>query len=381
MFRLLLLIVGLILYGSLYPWRFADTPYGPASVFQVLLSGQAGVFYARDALVNVFFYVPVGACAYLALRPRIRGGVAGTLGIALGLGLSMAVEVAQGFEVTRRTSIFDVYANLLGSALGVAVAVAFSRLGTRLRLGEEARMPDVAALALIACWLAYLMFPFLPLLTGRTLGVRLEQTRIFSFLSVASAAAAWFVVGYALRASGVRNAAAVCFASTLLVPMQLLIFRREPVLGEFAGALVGSLAFARVRSRPWGSKVAAGALLMVLIARGLSPFQIADSPKAFGWIPFVPLLLSDWYRASQVLSTKLFFYAAAVWSLRNAGARLRSAATATAALLLAIEVVQRWIPVHSPEITDPLLVLMIGIGFDALRSTPKRTSNPSETSA
>lgn len=380
MLRLLLLIIGLIVYGSLYPWRFSgSTELVPA--LRDLLSGNASTFYARDALVNVFFYVPVGACAYLALRLRVRAGVAAAAAVALGIALSTCVEVAQGFEVSRRTSIYDVYANSFGSVIGVAVAAVFSQTGMRLKRREGSPRADFAALALIACWISYLVFPFLPTLTGRAMGVGLAQARSAGLLSVASASVAWFVMGKAFQAAGVPRAALVCLASTTFVLAQVLVLPAKPILADFAGAVAGALAFAFAQRRTWGATVAAVAIVALLVARGLTPFRIVENAKDFGWVPFAPLLTSDWYRATQVLSTKLFFYAAAVWTLRSAGLRLRSASLITAAVLLAVELVQRRLPVHTPEVTDSLLALMIGIGFDAFGAEPRRTSNPSGTSA
>jgi hypothetical protein len=92
--------------------------------------------------------------------------------------------------------------------------------------------------------------------------------------------------------------------------------------------------------------------------------DISSDAQSFTWTPFLSLLEINWFRASEVLSQKLFLYGAAVWSLHHAGLRLRTAAVVTAALLLAIEGMQMWLA-RTPEITDPLLALMIAVALDA----------------
>ena len=134
--RILLGLVLLILYGSLYPWRFVRWPEGA-----VLAWPRA--FDPGDVLVNVLLYLPLGACAWWAcpVRRRIRFLVP----VALALLLSTSVELLQAFVPTRSSSACDILANVIGAAIGMLL-VAFLPL----RPSPE--------LFLLACWTAHLLF-------------------------------------------------------------------------------------------------------------------------------------------------------------------------------------------------------------------------------
>ena len=65
---LLAVVTGLIVYVSLYPFRFA--PHGPtfAEALQVLTWARAS---RGDMFNNVLLYVPFGFCVALLIEPRL----------------------------------------------------------------------------------------------------------------------------------------------------------------------------------------------------------------------------------------------------------------------------------------------------------------------
>jgi hypothetical protein len=173
-----------------------------------------------------------------------------------------------------------------------------------------------------------------------------------------------------MQAAGLRHARLFCVISTLVVPMQMAVILRGPATAAFAGAVVGAVAFAFTHRHAAGRFIAAGAILLLLVARGLFPFHFTRSAHSFGWIPFATLLGNEWYWASDVLLAKLFLYSASVWALRGAGLGIATASLATAALLVVIEVGQMRLA-HTSDITDPLLALIIGVGFSAFLDRSK----------
>jgi glycopeptide antibiotics resistance protein len=315
--------------------------------------------YLRDALVNVAFYLPVGACGYLAFR-RWNGRTASFVSaVVIGTVLSLSVEIVQGaFAPQRVANIYDIVANCFGAFLGAGIAALYSRVHRKLE-------DDPAALALLVAWLAYLWFPLSMLIVPFRLGNG-EWTAI----GLISIAAAWYVVGHAIEAAGFRPANAWLLVSLLAIVPRLAVLPREFVLADIAGAAAGAAAFLikRVRFGP--------ALLLLLVVRGLIPFRFTDATTAISWIPFSGLLETSWQRSTMILADKLFFYGATVWTLRVEGAKVRTAAFATAAVLAIVEFAQQWMA-RTPEITDPLLALMIGVGLEAFERRPRRTSSPS----
>jgi hypothetical protein len=248
----------------------------------------------------------------------------------LGTAVSATVEILQGFERSRRSSMADIYANALGSFIGAVGAIIFLRVVARMNRRRGLPRTDAGALALIVCWLLYLLFPFFPVFDTRVIAAKIPGLQEFAFIPFISAAVGWYVIGNIIRAAGFRNARVVCASSVLLIPAQLLLFRVQPTLADLLGAIVGATLFISTRNEDTARKAGAWAIISLLLIRGVWPLDIASDAQSFTWTPFLSLLEINWFRASEVLSQKLFLYGAAVWSLHRAGLRLRTAAVATA---------------------------------------------------
>ncbi len=134
--RILIGVILLIVYGSLYPWRFVRGPLGA-----VLAWPRA--FNSGDVILNVLVYVPLGACAYWAFPVLRRTRF--VMPILLGLVLSFSVELVQAFESARSSELSDVLANTGGAAIGMSLAAVIP-------------MRPSPELYLLACWAAHLVF-------------------------------------------------------------------------------------------------------------------------------------------------------------------------------------------------------------------------------
>jgi VanZ family protein len=318
-------------------------------------------------LINIALYVPFGMSAFSLFR-RYRRTVLAWIGpVFLGAALSCCIEMIQLFEPTRHCSALDVLCNMLGATLGTFAGWLFEELsairstGTRANPVRTLAFVDRAALALLFCWVAYLVFPFFPVL-GRTMTrqkIAIFFHTGFSPLAMASAAACWFIGGRLLRTAGIRPAYVWLAIAVLAIPAQILIVFRQPVFAELLGAAVGFTLFVL-----WNKRIppnlTAVSFLLLLIVRGLAPFHFEANPIAFSWLPFGGFLAMDWRPGMVVLLEKLFYYGAAVWLLRAAGIRLLWTAPMVAIVLAAIEAAQVWVPGRTAEITDPLLALLMG---------------------
>jgi VanZ family protein len=69
------------------------------------------------------------------------------------------------------------------------------------------------------------------------------------------------------------------------------------------------------------------------------------------------------------LLRKMFVYGSAIWLLRTSGVALTIAAVGVATALGAIEIVQRYLPGRTAEITDPLLALGIAYALSLAART------------
>jgi VanZ family protein len=370
-----------VVYGSLYPWHFEPHHLATSPLWVLLHSWERGTptpYFIRDVVVNIALYIPVGMSAYFVFRRPHNIWFGLLLPVLFGGMLSTSVELLQLFIPERHCSAVDVITNIIGSILGVIAALLFQELSDDSGAPREplfARIPDETALALLFCSAAYQMAPFFPIM-GRTLlshklsiFFRLPLIAIVPFLS---AAFFWFVCGVLLQAANLEPARLWLGISLLVIPCQIGIISRQPAPAELLGAATGFLLFATLAAAivraPQATRIVSASFLLLLIVRGLAPFHFVPQPHYFTWTPFGGFLNMDWQQGMIVILEKLFYYGAAIWLLRAAGLRLAFATAIVAAVLMAIEIAQIWIPGRTAELTDPILAILIGIGMSASRS-------------
>jgi VanZ family protein len=354
--RLLLLTLVLIAYGSLYPWHFRSAPIG-VSPFGIIEHSWPRHFdgpTVRDIAANVLLYLPVGLFGLLTFANR--WAIVPTM--LLGFTLSTVMEFSQVFVVGRDASLMDITSDTIGTAIGAAAGV-FWR-GT---LRKTVVRPD--AILLLVCWIFAQCFPFLPRLGTIVRGHPADA------LPTTAAAAALVAVVDSLGISRRRRITLVG-AMLLLVPLRVLIFTRGVSLLEIAGAAAVFVAACVVRFRPTPTALF---VALAIVIRGLAPFEFSNTPQRFSWLPFQASLLLEWEPALTILLGKVFLYGVLVWLIREAGARLALAVGTTAVLLALIEAIQRYIPAHSAEITDPVIAVLIGWVFWSLATPSARASS------
>jgi VanZ family protein len=362
-------IVLLIVYGSLYPWDFIfDSNVQPLRILLTSwIAAVGGDFPTRDFVVNVALYVPLGATGFLALRRAVRV-------VAFAAVLSTSIELAQAYHPLRFSNALDLVANIVGTAMGLMLAMTFRqsvyRLAGRWRFVDA---PNPVPVTVLLCWVAATLFPFFPSTgwTAFTNEVAAFLSAPLRITSIATQAVVFFTLGRLLTAAGLTSvpwlALAVC-----LIPASLVINIQQLTWSSVLGAIVGSVVFLIVGKRKPASYIGTAAIFGILIYRGLHPFDFASDPGAFAWVPFAGLLeTEDGQRGLVILLEKLFYYGIAIWSLLTNGVGIVSATTLTAATLCAIEVAQLWLPGRTPESTDVVLAAVLGIVFQAISSEPE----------
>ncbi len=302
MIRILLIVICFILYGSLYPWQYRPGPPNVDPLFLLLHSWPARIGPALfgDVAVNILIYIPVGMFTFLALDRRGHQWLRWSMPTVLALALSGSIEMLQIYDRTRECSLLDLFDNVLGAVLGTGLGFVF-------------RKSLSGGMFLVLTWLAFSIKPWLALLSGKGLQPLMPN----SLLELVSEMAAWGLVIY-------------------LVPSRS---RQSSRLTLF---------------------LAVGFTLL-LIVRGLSPFHLAAHPTPFNWIPLQAILSTEWIVGLSIFLEKCFFYGGAIWLTHLAGLRLRDAVALIAPILAILETIQRYLPGRTPEITDPLLAVVLGL--------------------
>lgn len=372
---LLLGVVALIAYGSLYPFNFK-----PDAITGGVLAALRELSWARagrgDRIANVLLYLPLGFCLFLWLNFRWRRVTSLVLATAIGAAFSLGIEVAQVYLSSRVPSLTDLTLNSLGSALGAVGGMAW-RIGTLwMHLPQRVERParDSTAGLVIALWVLWRFAPFIPHLDLGKLKAalrplfdpQLNAALIFAYLTC------WIVVSQAL-ASLVSRARLL---ETLLVLIAVVLVGRLLVADQ---AFVPSELVALVMLLPIlvltdrltpGPQRALLVLSMSIVFVGyrLAPFEFAAAPSRFDLWPFLVWfdagVAATWQEIDwSIVFGQIFLYGAMIWCCKHAGASMTFAAVTVLALTLVTEIMQLWLPGQAGSLTDPAIALSVALAF------------------
>jgi hypothetical protein len=230
---------------------------------------------------------------------------------------------------------------------------------------------------LIACWLSYKLLPFVPALDWQLWKDSLRPLLLrphLTWIGVSHSAAGWLAVATLWAAAPIGRFTVRLLPLLVLATLGLEVVivsnsvTAENVLGAALGLAIGLLP--RLQDRR--VLVSMAMLVVSIVANGLEPFGMRLESAPFRWTPFAGFLGGSMFINTQVLFEKVFFYGALMWIAREAGFRLRTAVVGTTILTSAIELAQTRVGTHSPEITDPLLVVLLGCFIAASDRLPPR---------
>ena len=356
--RLLLAVVALVVYGSLFPFDYQPHQASWADLWQ-LLRPEAVRHSRSDLISNVLLFVPLGL---LLVTPLLKSRIGlALLGAAV---LALGVQYLQFWFPQRDPSGTDALLNGLGLLLGWGLGhVAAPSL--RRWLANDLPRPHFALLAsaLMLLWLADRWFPLVPTLDIQNakngLKPLLDWSQI-SPLDVLRHLVGWLVFLRLARYSllqrlGMASRAMLC---VVVVAVEPLFLNNSVGPDNLVGLAIALLLTPLLRSGPVSLAIVTCALLGVIAASALAPFQFAWV-GGFQWVPFAGSLSGDPLAALPSLLEKLYWYGSLVFFVRYLGLSHIGTAVGVGVLLLGLELAQLWLPSRTPEITDPLLALLL----------------------
>lgn len=295
-------LLALIVYGSIYPFSF-----GGNAMLRLPELLDFRHLIGSDVIENILAFVPMGVAFRLSADPARR-----RLDFILAAAIALLLQLIQLWIPSRQPALSDAIWNIAGLALG-------AWLTTTLRwVGSGSRALSPVGLALLALFGVHV---YLALSVWHGVGGSYEQMRL---------TLDW------RQSHGL-----------------------EPALPWLAGILAAApLLRPRLKT---GARIAAVALLVVLLWQGLTPLTMI--PRPFQWIPIRGLITGFSWGLAITLSWKLFAFGALTRLLMLSGVRARSASLVVVCLVLAIEIAQSRIGSGSPDITDPLLALLCAWGI------------------
>lgn len=373
---LLLLVLALIGYGSLYPFEFIARPDGLDEALKLFT--QPSLRMQRGDLIgNLLLFVPHGFLSALAARSTPNPGRTSLRHAAIGILVAVTLQIAQIWLPSRVPALGDAIINTAGLALGLL----FGMLALRVRpaLADSRHAATFVPLLLMLAWVAYQWFPLVPTLDWQNvknalkpllLAPQVDPVRIFA--TVVSWAA--FFKLWDLLATGPRSAVLQAFGGITILSAKLVILGASISLSNVIGlglALVTLPWLHHSRSLP----ALAIAILFTLFVSGLQPFVPSGAPDSFAWMPFTGMLEGSMGTNLANLLEKTFLYGAAVLFMHRHGARPIAAAIAVALCLATIEAAQLFLPGRTAESTDPVLALLLGVAIAQLSRRPLTNSS------
>jgi VanZ family protein len=361
LFRILIAVTALLIYGSLYPWHFHEGRNAAGPFHALLHSWQISWnrFELLDIAINIAIYIPFGAAAYLWLCARTAAvRIAGPL--LLAASLSTAIEITQFYDGQRFTSLVDVVTNILGTAFGMILATTVAQ---RTKSAAAIRVAQPGALLLLGCWFGYFLFPVIPDFSRTHLTDKLASFFASGFHPVALFAlfTSWLVAARLLSAVMRSWSADALFPLLgLLLPARFLVLGIHadwPYWASYFAAWFIWVAF--LADGRYCDSLLGWMILASIAATGLSPFHFSAAAQWFDWIPFRALFSTSWDTGFPILLRKAFLYGSAIWLFHAAGTGVRSTAAGMALFLAAVEAAQLYMPNHAAEVTDPLLALLL----------------------
>jgi len=372
--RVVLIVVALIVYGSLYPWEFHARQLGASPPWILLHSWPDAInrYLVWDIVINVALYAPLGVFGFLAMSEGTPRAVRMVMPVLMALALSASIEMIQLFDDSRQCSASDVLCNVTGGAVGVGLGMLYrDKLQAVIARRQMASLLHLSgAVLLLCCWLGYQLFPLFPSLGRTRLAGRLAALGPISTISPVETLvvfAEWVAVACLLEGLLNKETSRMLAALLLVVPARLLIASRYLSWSDVAGAAAGLAAWLWLprlyvrRAAPW-------LLTSALVIGELAPFHFGRA-RAFSWIPFRGFLVASWQSSLVVLFRKSFWYGSAIWLWRGAGYRLASVVMTVAAALVVLELVQVYLPGRLPDITDAVLAVLMGVLLSLVEAT------------
>ncbi len=363
---LLAVVAFLIIYGSLFPFRFENI--GAAGLGDLLGRLQWGRTTRSDIAANLLLYLPFGACLAWLMADRLGGLLAILVATLAGTALSLGIELLQLYETRRVSSLADLAMNGLGSFLGGALALAIGSAHRRLSgSGIAGILQHPIAAALVLSWVGYRLSPFAPVFDPMEWLTSIEAVRLGGWLDLGAVlpqALAWLVLLQTFEVLAARGRALVAAG----IAMAIVLVGRVLFAGmALEPAELSAMALALLLAHPlaWigsdrAAAVLAGAMVVMIAIRGLAPFDFQLTADPFGLAPFAESLTH--YRATNLseMFLRCFCIGGLVWLLGRAGLPVLAATLTAGGLLFLVEVLQTWLPGQAADITDPLLAVAAG---------------------
>jgi VanZ family protein len=361
---LLAAITGLIVYVSLYPFRFELDGPTLREALRALSWQRAG---RGDMLNNLLLYVPFGFCVALVIEPRwgrTAGIVAGAL---LGVLLSLGLELLQASVAIRVSSLRDLALNGAGSLLGTVFGTVYHALGSRVTpQGTPRSRSAFVAMSILVLWLLERLWPLVPDpgLSQLKRAVRPLLTPHIDWMSLAGFFVGWLVVAQVVFGLVRRQRAMDIFLIVIAIVLvgRVFVGGSTLIVAEIAAlALLLPLLVPISRLDDGARSTLVAVLLGVWLAwAAVRPLLAGATGLEAVSAPALREMLLRSVPPPPLLANKAFSYVSLGWLLAGAGLVPHVAAGMMVLFVLLLTMLQLGVPSPAYGWVDLLLAGLAG---------------------
>lgn len=367
--RLLAPILFLIIYGSLYPFNFsAAEPDALARLF----SDRKLFTSTGDMLGNVLLFAPLGLISVMNWAPAWGITRAAMSAVVMGFSIALGLQILQIFLPARDAALADVIWNMAGMLCG---ALAGGYITTN-RPGLTSLSPDqMTPLFLLVGIVAIEWFPLVPSLD---LELIKHNLKLFGSTPVSWGTPLWQGIAVAMLAGhllayGIKLRDSTFWLALLLIAIgigKLFIKDMSTQPSAQVGLALGGMGWAVTRHVAEVHRRTVVGLLLILCytASALHPYELRDVIAGISWLPFATMLEGSMIHNVQSLASNLIFYVSILYVGARATGRLASATLGLTLWVLVMELMQTLIKGRAADITEPILVLLVGQALAGFQS-------------
>jgi VanZ family protein len=249
------------------------------------------------------------------------------------------------------------------------------RLGNRATQGfGNDRSPSLFPPLMLGAWLGLRLYPYVPTLDYQHVkdAIKPLLTGSVGFADVLRYFVLCLVVGRLLQTFLTPTRALLAMVPLVLgvIAAKPFLMTRELNLTEIIGTAAAIFVWIAFLARqPRRSAILAALLALVIVVQGLTPFSFTVG-LPFSFVPFKGFEGGSMATNLLAFFEKIFLYGTLIWLLADSKVRVGVATVMAVVLLTAIEIIQTTLPGRVPEITDPLLAIVLGcVLFSLERST------------
>ncbi|MEQ1602884.1 MAG: VanZ family protein [Methylophilaceae bacterium] len=363
--KLLLIIVLLISYGSLYP---LDITTPSSAAWKAFLYDWSMQTSRGDLLGNIALFFPFGVVGVwsLSIRNAIFRDI---LVLMLAFVLAFSLQLAQVWLPSRSAALVDVVWNMVGTGLGIFIAHLFAgRVGENKLTVHSTRL---APLALLILWLLTELLPLVPSLDLQKIKDALKPLiygNEFSFSYFLIHAAGLLAAGAALSTFVAKPGRWLFGLLLFVLTGKLVVVNLAVDYSILSGLLVGFLVWILI-SKLLSKKLFGLTFWVMFVAwtiAALMPFSIRYD-GSYNSIPFASMLEGSMQTNVQKVAQSLFIYTGLLWFVQKMVSRPNLAMSILLFWTCLLELIQMLLLGRTADITEPILIILIGWSLTSLK--------------